>query len=208
MGSKSFVFRFDDVEVREREFSLVKADQALTVEPKAFRVLLFLLRNPQRLVTKEELLNAAWGDVAVGEGSLTRCIWLLRNALGDDTRGARYIETVPTVGYRFICKVEASENAWGEQEAVVAQSHMGSVETKVGSRKGVGRWVLTGCVMLALCGAAAFRYLHSSLPPLRVTGTNPITTTITADGSRAPMESGFTSITIPRPRRLPGRRIW
>ncbi len=50
MGSKSFVFRFDDVEVREREFSLVKADQALTVEPKAFRVLLFLLRNPQRLV--------------------------------------------------------------------------------------------------------------------------------------------------------------
>ena len=141
MGSKSFVFRFDDVKVCEREFSLVKADQALTVEPKAFRVLLFLLRNPQRLVTKDELLNAVWGDVAVGEGSLTRCIWMLRNALGDDTRGtrSRYIETVPTVGYRFICKVEASENASGEPEAVVAQSHMGSVETKVESRKGVGR---------------------------------------------------------------------
>src|ERR1700760_4567895 len=100
MAGKSLVFRFDDVEVREREFSLVKADQALTVEPKAFRVLLFLLRNPQRLVSKEELLNAVWGDVAVSEGSLTRCIWMLRNALGDDTHStrSRYIETVPTVG--------------------------------------------------------------------------------------------------------------
>ncbi len=58
---------------------------------------------------------------------------------------------------------------------MVKPNHMSGVETKVGSRKGVGRWVLTGCVMLALCGAAAFWYLHSSLPPLRVTGTNPIT---------------------------------
>jgi len=45
MGNKSFVFRFDDVEVREHEFSLVKAGKVLTVEPKAFRALLFLLRN-------------------------------------------------------------------------------------------------------------------------------------------------------------------
>jgi Tol biopolymer transport system component/DNA-binding winged helix-turn-helix (wHTH) protein len=175
MASKPFVFRFDDVEIREREFSLVKADQALTVEPKAFRVLLFLLRNPQRLVSKEELLNAVWGDVAVGEGSLTRCIWMLRNALGDDTRGtrSRYIETVPTVGYRFICKVEASEDHSGEPEVVVEPNDLSGNGTKVGKK--VGAWILTGSVVLALCGAAAFWYLHSSLPPLRVTGTNPIT---------------------------------
>jgi DNA-binding winged helix-turn-helix (wHTH) protein len=176
MGSKSFVFRFDDVEVREREFSLVKADQALTVEPKAFRVLLFLLRSPQRLVSKEELLNAVWGDVAVGEGSLTRCIWMLRNALGDDTRGtrSRYIETVPTVGYRFLCKVGASEEAQGEPEAAEKPNGVSGVETKVGSRRQVGAWVLTGCVVLALCGSAWW-YVNRPLPPLRVTGTNAIT---------------------------------
>jgi len=159
MGSKSLVFRFDDVEVREREFSLIKADQALTVEPRAFRVLLFLLRNPQRLVSKEELLNAAWGDVAVGEGSLTRCIWLLRNALGDDTRStrSRYIETVPTVGYRFICKVVASEETPGEPEVVVEPNDLSGNGTKVGKK--VGAWILTGSVVLALCGAAAFWYL-------------------------------------------------
>ena len=82
MGSKPFVFRFEDVEVREREFTLIKAGKALTVEPKAFRVLLFLLHNPQKLITKEELLNSVWADAAVTEGSLTRCIWILRRAAG------------------------------------------------------------------------------------------------------------------------------
>ena len=87
MPSKSFVFRFDDVEVREREFTLIKAGKVLAVEPKAFRALLFLLHNPQRLIPKEELLNTVWGDAAVTDGSLTRFVWLLRSALGDDIRG-------------------------------------------------------------------------------------------------------------------------
>ena len=53
------MFRFADVEVREREFSLTKAGEVLPVEPKAFRVLLALLRNPGKLIGKEELLNRA-----------------------------------------------------------------------------------------------------------------------------------------------------
>jgi Tol biopolymer transport system component/DNA-binding winged helix-turn-helix (wHTH) protein len=113
MAAKSFVFRFGDVEVREREFTLIKAGAILPVEPKAFRVLLLLLRNPQKLIAKEELLSAVWGDAAVTENSLTRSIALLRKLLGDDTRNPRYIETVATVGYRFVCKVEVSEEASG-----------------------------------------------------------------------------------------------
>src|SRR6478735_7318212 len=109
IGSKSFIFRFADVEVREREFSLIKAGEVLAVEPKAFRVLLILLRKPQKLITKEELLNAVWGDAAVTENSLTRSIALLRRLLGDDTHNPRFIETAATVGYRFICPVEQTE---------------------------------------------------------------------------------------------------
>jgi TolB-like protein/Tfp pilus assembly protein PilF len=109
MGNKSFVFRFAEFEVREREFSVIKAGAVLPVEPKAFRVLLILLRNPQKLITKEELLNAVWGDAAVTENSLTRSIALLRRLLGDESRSPRYIETVPTVGYRFLCLVDVSE---------------------------------------------------------------------------------------------------
>ena len=99
------VFHFGDVEVREREFRLIKAGEVIPVEPKAFRVLLFLLHNPQKLITKEELLNAVWGETAVSENSLTRSIALLRRLLGEDSHEPHFIETVSTVGYRFICPV-------------------------------------------------------------------------------------------------------
>jgi DNA-binding winged helix-turn-helix (wHTH) protein/Tol biopolymer transport system component len=112
-GNKSIVFKFADVEVREREFRLVKAGEVLPVEPKTFRVLLYLLRNPQKLIPKEELLNAVWGDAAVTDSSLTRTIAQLRRLLGDDIRNPRYIETVATVGYRFLHKVEIAEDIRG-----------------------------------------------------------------------------------------------
>jgi DNA-binding winged helix-turn-helix (wHTH) protein/tetratricopeptide (TPR) repeat protein len=109
---KYLVFSFADVEVREREFSVIKAGKVLTVEPKAFRVLLFLLRKPHTLVTKDELLDAVWNDVSVSENSLTRNIALLRRLLEDDTHEPRYIATVPTVGYRFLCDVKVAEDGF------------------------------------------------------------------------------------------------
>ena len=133
--SKSQIFRFDDVEVHEREFMLVKAGQVLKVEPKAFRALLFLLHNPQRLISKEELLNSVWGDAAVTEGSLTRCIWLLRSVLGDDIRSPRYIETVATVGYRWVCKLEVSEEDSEELVASKEPDALGGVAKTAGSGK-------------------------------------------------------------------------
>jgi DNA-binding winged helix-turn-helix (wHTH) protein/tetratricopeptide (TPR) repeat protein len=113
LGTREAVFHFGDVEVREREFRLIKAGNVIPVEPKAFRVLLFLLRNPQKLISKEELLNAVWGETAVSENSLTRSIALLRKLLGDDMHVPRYIETVATVGYRFVCPVEVVDDRQG-----------------------------------------------------------------------------------------------
>src|SRR5215475_12117013 len=112
-GHNSSVFRFSDVEVDEHELHLRRNGEVLPVEPKAFRILLHLLRNPGRLISKDELINAGWGDTAVTENSLTRNIALLRRLLGDDPREPRYIETVSTVGYRFICNVEVLEDHAG-----------------------------------------------------------------------------------------------
>ena len=106
------------MEVREREFCIVKAGEVLPVEPKAFRVLIFLLRSPRRLITKDELLDAVWNDYAVSENSLTRAVAALRRLLGDDSREPRFIETVPTVGYRFLCNVEATEDGFRRVDAV------------------------------------------------------------------------------------------
>jgi len=149
MGKNSFVFRFDDVEVHEREFSLVKAGKVLTVEPKAFRALLFLLHNPQKLISKEELFHTVWGDATVGDGSLTRCIWLLRSLLGDDIRNPRYIETVATVGYRFIGRVEVSQEPSGETKAIEERSDLGGIGKRSRGRKRLGAGRSAACWLFA-----------------------------------------------------------
>jgi Tol biopolymer transport system component/DNA-binding winged helix-turn-helix (wHTH) protein len=107
---KFFVFRFGDFKVSEREFLLVNATETVPVEPKAFRVLLFLLRNPGRLVSKDEILGAVWTDCSASDNSLTRSIATLRRLLGDDAREPRYIATVQTVGYRLLCNVEVLQD--------------------------------------------------------------------------------------------------
>jgi Tol biopolymer transport system component/DNA-binding winged helix-turn-helix (wHTH) protein len=117
MERKCLVFSFADIEVRESEFNIVRNGEVLAVEPKAFRVLLYLLRNPHKLITKDELLNAVWSDTAVSENSLTRSIALLRRLLADDTHEPRYIATVPTVGYRFLCDVNVTGSAFSDLNA-------------------------------------------------------------------------------------------
>ena len=99
------------MEVREREFCIVKVAY-LPVDENGFRMLVFLLRNTHRLIKKDELLDAVWNDCSVSENSLTQSIALLRRLLGDDTHEPRYIATVPTVGYRFLCDVEAVEDGF------------------------------------------------------------------------------------------------
>jgi DNA-binding winged helix-turn-helix (wHTH) protein/Tol biopolymer transport system component len=125
---KCFVFRFAHVEVREREFLLIKAGEHIAVEPKAFRVLLFLLRNPGRLITKDEIVESVWNDSAVSDNSLTRSIAQLRRVLGDDSREPLYILTVPTVGYRFLCEVKTEDDGFGSTMAantVIPESENG-----------------------------------------------------------------------------------
>jgi len=73
--------------------------------PKAFSVLCLLVRNNQRLVTKEELLDAVWGHRHVSESVLKTVINQLRASLGDDPRAPRYIETLNRRGYRFIAQI-------------------------------------------------------------------------------------------------------
>lgn len=80
-------------------------DRRVPLRPKAFEVLRLLLRNPDRIVTKNEILDAVWPDTHVTEAVLTVTIGQLREALGDDPKQARYIETLHRRGYRWIGSV-------------------------------------------------------------------------------------------------------
>lgn len=77
----------------------------LPLTPKAYGVLLFLATNRGRLVSKEELLDAVWGETHVTEGVLKVAIAEIRKALNDVSHSPRYIETAHRRGYRFIAEV-------------------------------------------------------------------------------------------------------
>jgi DNA-binding response OmpR family regulator len=89
----------------ESNARLTKGDEPLDLPPKAFSVLCLLVRNSQRLVTKDELLDAVWGHRHVSESVLKTIINQLRTLLGDDPRNPRYIQTLNRRGYRFIAQV-------------------------------------------------------------------------------------------------------
>jgi DNA-binding winged helix-turn-helix (wHTH) protein len=91
--------------------SLSRADSAVPLTPKAFDVLLFLAQNPNRVVTKEELLQAVWGDAFVEEGNLTQYISHLRKALDDSSEDTRLIVTIARKGYQFTARVTVAEAA-------------------------------------------------------------------------------------------------
>ena len=99
-------WRFDGFVIVPAAFRLEKDGAQLRIEPKAFEVLLYLIRNRNRVVTKQELLDSVWAGTVVTENALTRAIAQIRKVLGDELKAPRFIETIPTRGYRFIAGLE------------------------------------------------------------------------------------------------------
>ncbi len=84
---------------------LWRDEQAIPLPPKEFAVLLYLVRNPGRLVTKDELIEAIWPETTVTDGVLKVSIRKIRALLDDDSKSPRFIETAHRRGYRFIGQV-------------------------------------------------------------------------------------------------------
>src|SRR5262245_17925630 len=93
-------FRFDPVSER-----LWRGARAISLRPKTFAVLRFLVEHAGRLVTKDELLDAVWPDTSVSDIVPIVCVRELRLALGDRADAPHFIETVPRRGYRFIAPI-------------------------------------------------------------------------------------------------------
>ena len=86
---------------------LWRGSEEIKIRPKAFAVLNYLLNRSGQLVTKEELLNAVWPETFVGDAVLKVTVRQLREALDDDPKSPRYIETSHRRGYRFIGEIAA-----------------------------------------------------------------------------------------------------
>ena len=100
LGDRSY--RLDHAELCPSTRTILVDGSPQAVRPQAFDVLVYLIENRNRLVSKEELIEAVWHGLAVGDNSLSQCVADLRRVLGDSAREPRFIRTVMKGGYQFI----------------------------------------------------------------------------------------------------------
>ncbi|WP_189341242.1 MULTISPECIES: winged helix-turn-helix domain-containing protein [unclassified Mesorhizobium] len=108
------------------ETLLDKSGNALALRPQSFAVLRYFLMNPNRLVTKDELMKAVWHEVAVTDDSLVQCVRDIRSALRDDRQSV--LQTVPKRGYRFVLPPQtASGRSRAARPTLIAAAVVGLV---------------------------------------------------------------------------------
>src|SRR3954447_20794250 len=134
---------------------LFHAGSEVTLRPKTFAVLRYLVQNAGRLVSKDELFAAVWPDVAVSDDALVQSVGELRRALGDD--GPDLIKTIPRRGYRFEAAVSAGDSA---------QRGAGSpaLPARTVPRTRIGILAAIAGMLVLLAGALWFAVPHSISP--------------------------------------------
>jgi class 3 adenylate cyclase/DNA-binding winged helix-turn-helix (wHTH) protein/predicted ATPase len=98
-------WRFADFRLDPDNACLWRGTQPIALTPKAFDVLHYLVTHPDRLVTKDTLLDAVWPETAISDVVVRVAIGELRRALGDTAQAPRFIATVHRRGYRFVTPV-------------------------------------------------------------------------------------------------------
>jgi non-specific serine/threonine protein kinase len=105
-------WRFENCVLDGATLELTVRGQLVKLEPKPLEMLMFLLRHPGEVVTKDELLDGLWAGRILSESVLTKCVAKLRQGLGDEDQAI--IKTVHGFGYRLVAPVTIEQ-----QEAVV-----------------------------------------------------------------------------------------
>ncbi len=100
------IFQFGEFQVDALARALRREEEIVTLNRRAFDVLLYLVQNPGRVLTRDELLKNVWPDTFVDENSLAQSISVLRRALEEKPGDNNYIVTLPGRGYQFISPVK------------------------------------------------------------------------------------------------------
>ena len=120
---QTHIYEFGDFRIDAAKRLLLTRDgERVSLTPKAFDTLLYLVEHSGTLLDKDELLKAVWADTIVEENNLNQHISTLRRVLGEKRDEHQYIVTVPGRGYRFIADVSTHTNV-DEQKKVEAEQH-------------------------------------------------------------------------------------
>jgi adenylate cyclase len=101
---------FSNCRLNPASRELSRDGELVSIEPKAFDLLLYLVRNRDRAVGKDELQDKVWGTI-VTDAALARAVMKLRKAIGDRAGSTSIIKTVPRFGYRFVAELDEGDRA-------------------------------------------------------------------------------------------------
>src|SRR5579871_893724 len=99
---------------------LTRDGEIREIEPKVMELLFLLASRPGQVFSRDDIFAALWPGISVGDDSLARCVWKLRQAVGDDPKKPRFVETIAKRGYRLIAPIEASPRPSGRRRWVAA----------------------------------------------------------------------------------------
>jgi DNA-binding winged helix-turn-helix (wHTH) protein len=122
------VFQFGKFQMDALARTLRREEASVTLNRRAFDVLLYLVQNPGKVVTRDELLKNVWPDTFVDENSLAQSISALRRALDEKPGDNSYVVTLPGRGYQFVApvRVVSQENLAIVPDAATVASHSSS----------------------------------------------------------------------------------
>lgn len=105
------IYRFDDFELDVARIELRASGAVRAVEPQVFALLVLLVENRERMVSRDELIEKVWDGRVVSDAAVASRIKSARQALGDDGRSQRFIRTIHRQGFRFVAEVKAAHSA-------------------------------------------------------------------------------------------------
>jgi len=98
-------YKIDDFEINQGLREIYLRGQRINVEPKVYELIVFLIQNANKAISKDELQDAIWPLLEVSETAITRAIMKSRKTLNDASNPINYIQTVHGFGYKFIAEI-------------------------------------------------------------------------------------------------------
>ncbi|MGC2476660.1 MAG: tetratricopeptide repeat protein [Candidatus Sulfotelmatobacter sp.] len=165
----SNLYEFGEFRLDPQNRVLRRAGTTVPLTPKAFDVLLLLIQNAGRIVTKDELMKAVWPDSFVEESNLTQTIFMVRKAL-DESSDQRYILNVQGRGYRFLLPITKTTDHAKEIETLVPAPQLEPPHLQLDTRpRRIKDWklavVATAVAAVLISGAAIWRWRSRHIPP-------------------------------------------
>lgn len=149
---RRIAYRYLDLEIDPGVPAITRAGQPIELRAKALTLLLFLVEQRHRIVSKEEIFERLWPNTAVVDATLAGCIQEIRRALSDDAKNPLIIRTVPKLGYRFVAPLKST-----------GESPVEAMTPPAPARRWHSRWI-AAAGMLAILAAAAILILRRSSP--------------------------------------------